>query len=846
MIEMGKMRISAAGGVVAAALMLLAATAAYAQEREAKHVDIEGGPLYESLLEVGRLFDTDIIAPESVVGDRAAPPLSGRFALETALTALLDDTGLSFRRSPNGGIIIAQRQANPRRSQPRPAEAIEPPAESPAVVETIVVTGTKRNLPLQDTYTSVAVVTAEDITRQVLIDVGDFILRTPNVSTFGGLNDTSIRGVNFTGFGRVNQAAAGSVYVDGSPNSFNGNQGAFNLWDVSQIEILRGPQSTTQGRNALAGAIIVATADPEYDFGASARVRIGQEQNRQYSAMVTGPIVPDQVAFRLAADFREVDFDVIDVTTGRDTRFQEAETIRGKLLVEPNAISELRIELNAQYVNTDFGDFNLVAAPVAVGEPGFEDFDPFGNETFTFNRLEFNEVNRFIGEVGYELSDNWSLLLLGTYEDVTRDTEFGSGGISVGEDSTYSGELRATFDYGRLRGWVGAYYFDIDSSSRFTSVFPPFAFGPDPAGSLLSLAFLRSEEIVNSAAFFDLSFDLNAAWSFNVGARYDTEELTDNGNQGSITSDPPDCVLTEGALAGLPCTDIFPINNDEPIDADYDAFLPRASLTYRFDEARSLTFGIQRGYRAGGVYTRIVPGLAPSVESFEPEFLTNYELSFRSTWLDDRLTFNANLFYAEWSDQQIFVNGPSGSASDFLILNIGSSEFYGGELQLSVAATDELEFTVGLGLLETEITEFPFAVDGNGDPVNPADPRFASLAGNEFPNAPAESFSFQASYEHPGGAFASATLAYSGSRFSDVTNLPLNEVGSYTLVNTRFSYRFRRFEASVYVDNLFDERFVTLKRLGSVNLGSGLEERTGRDLKVNDPRIVGFELRVDF
>lgn len=160
------------------------------------------------------------------------------------------------------------------------------------------------------------------------------------------------------------------MYVDGATGSFNANQGASNLWDVNQVEILRGPQSTVQGRNVLAGALIINTADPEYDFRSKVRAITGSEETYQFSGMITGPILEEQVAFRLAADYREQDFGVTNALSDDNALFQEALTLRGKLLFEPEAIAGLRVELIGSYADTNFAEFGTVDAPPPLARTG--------------------------------------------------------------------------------------------------------------------------------------------------------------------------------------------------------------------------------------------------------------------------------------------------------------------------------------------------------------------------------------------------------------------------------------------------------------------------------------------
>ncbi len=721
--------------------------------------------------------------------------------------------------------------------------------DSDVLIDEVIVTGTKRNLTLQDTQTSVALITERDIERQALFDVEDILLRTANVSTdaSGALNNLSIRGITLTGVGFAGTGATANVYVDGSPNSFNANQGAANLWDVTQVEILRGPQSTVQGRNALAGAVVINTADPDYELGADFRILAGNESKQQYSGVFNAPLIDDRLAFRLSADYREIDFDILNVETGNNTRFQEALTTRAKLLWEPTDL--LRLELSYQYIDSEFGEFNQVVAPGPVGTPEFDAFDPFGQVTHgQRERFEFNTVSRYGLDLTYELSEAWTLYGLATFEDSQRDTDFGALGDADAPDDTAQIELRAAFDYGRLTGWVGAYYFDTEGSFRSVFSFPTAVFGiPSiPPDAIVVFDTFQEDSTENRALFADVTYELSETWSFNVGARYDREDFSDTGLTGATVSNPPGCIFDPAVpgIGGLPCSSLFPPPADAPTTADFSAFLPRGAAIYRFDDLRSLSFTIARGYRAGGSYIRAVPGESVELLDFDPEFLTNYEFAFRSQWPNQALTLNANLFFSEWEDQQVTVPGPSGAVLDTLILNVGSAEIYGLELELRKSLSESLDLFATLGLVQTEFQDFPFAVDANGDPLNPDDPVYANLAGNEFNSAPQATLAVGLSYESPKGLFLSGNASYASSQFSDVTNLPENKVGDYTLVNARAGYRWDTVSVAFFVDNLFDERFVGRQGLSSVSTSTGVAEPNSAPFfVVNDPRVYGIELR---
>ncbi|MEO0461517.1 MAG: TonB-dependent receptor [Pseudomonadota bacterium] len=719
----------------------------------------------------------------------------------------------------------------------------------------IIVTGTKQNISIQKEEASVAVITQRAIEDQALFDFRDALLRTANVSTLGGdtINNLSIRGVQLSGVGFTGSGATAQVYVDGAPSSFNGNQGAANLWDVAQVEILRGPQSTIQGRNALSGAVVINTADPEYEWGVRARGIVGTENTYRASAMVTGPIIADQLAFRLAADYSEQDFEVTNELTGDNALFQEALTLRGKLLFEPEFAPGLRLELTASYVDTDFGEFGTVNAPAPVTDPSFADFDPLGDVTFNPNaRMESNKVWRGIANLEYDVSDNWTLIGIGTIEDVNRFTVFGANGFSESQDRVYSGEARAAFDYGNISGWIGGYYFDavVPNELGFAGAFDLIGVPTDPAGSTFLLASTQVESTENYAIFGDVSIELSEKWSINLGARYDWETFTNTGLTGDITVDPSNCVVAPflPGIGGLPCAALIPVSNEPPTTADFEAFLPRASVTYNFDEDRSLAFVVARGYRAGGSIFFAGTGGAGTTVPFDPEFLTNYELALRTQWFDQRLTVNANIFFTDWSDQQVSVPGTA-TTSPFnsIVVNAGTSELYGLELDASFEATPELDLFASAGLLSAEFTNFPFAVDFDGNPTNPADPTFANLAGFSFPAAPEFNASAGFSYRSDSGFFATATGSYTSSQFSDVTNLEANESEDLFLVNARVGYRTGPFEMAVFANNLFDSQVLTRQGRFTVAPTGGFPAPNGNPFFVrNDPQVIGVQAGVNF
>ncbi|MEM8934843.1 MAG: TonB-dependent receptor [Pseudomonadota bacterium] len=815
---------------------------------ETRGINIPAGPLAQSITSVSEQFDVPIVVPDALVAGKVGPSVSGQFTLEQALARVLDGSGLEAQVEDNGGVTIieAETAGTDRGNRPRQLR----------LDQTVIVTGTKKNLSIQDTQTSVSVVTDEIINQRAIFELSDIFLRTANVTETNGPFSFSIRGISSGGVGGAGTGRTANVYLDNAPASLNGLSSAFNLWDIDQVEILRGPQSTTQGRNALAGAVVLQSADPEYEFGAKARALIGNDNTYQVSGMVTGAIIPDQLAFRVSADYREQDFESFNAVQMTPEGASDATTLRAKLLVEPNAIPDLRVELSAQYV--DFftsGDGSGVLLP-PPGSPEEVGFDPFDlvNYDFRGGTVE-NENLRLLADVTYDLTDNWTSQIVATYDDTERFINNATG-PDLRVEETYTVDVRAIFDYDRWTGWIGGYYFNEDLDSNTDQSFDVTQLGGtiSPPGTPVVFQQTRSAQTENYAIYGDVSYDVSDKITLNFGARFDTEEVTDTGFASNLFADVAGgapCLIDVPAFSLVgPCDLVFALSGlegeDPQGDSTYEAFLPRGGVIFDIDDTKSISFMVQRGYRAGGlfVFTDADTNIQ-QIGTFDAEFLTNYEMAWRSTWLDDRLTLNANAFFSTWSDQQVRVQEPN--SIEPLILNAGESELYGLELEANFDIAPFLSVYGSLGLVQTEFTEFPFAVDESGAPTNPSDPTFANLAGNEFGSAPNVTGSVGVSYDNETGIFGSAILSFRGDQYTDVTNLEINETDSYVIMNARLGYQTDYWKISAFVDNLFDEQFLRTNLLEAVDPETGTVVVPNiRRNNISQPRHFGVEIEAAF
>ncbi|EAT13218.1 TonB-dependent receptor [Bermanella marisrubri] len=718
--------------------------------------------------------------------------------------------------------------------------------QATAYFESVVVTGQKTERSLQDTVDSVKIIDAEQLEDERLTDIYDVFDRSPNVAQVTGTgNSFTIRGIDALGVSGGGNSYLASMYLDGAPLSYRALKQGTSVWDVSQVEILRGPQSTLQGRNSLAGAILIRTEDPTYDTDAKARLIAGSHGRKEVAVAAGGSIIDDELAFRIAAEKREFDGYIENPNRDENANYSEGHNVRAKVLFEPNAIENLKV-LFTHHQNDD---------EVGVPWQSLNSPDRYDDPQVYFNDRTREKVKgqHNILDASYRINNNLTFNAITSHSDVDYHYDWdGDTGADLNavliddrNEETLTQEFRINISYDNLTGVVGAYYSDlaVDDFSKGNRLINLAEYGIN-ADALIALgasqgvtldentaAFLTSQypeygelyyesgfetDVTTQALFADFTYSLNQNIDILAGVRYDTEE---QGNQSSdvvtLETDLPDPAAvgaqveqSQGAAAGQQAAGAIQLINGylvnfvdgangtkPPVDDDFAAWLPKLGVTYHFTDDVSSSFVAQRAYRSGGVGVNLAEG---RVFTYDPEYVNNYEFSTRTMWLDGMLSANTNIFYLDWTDQQVEIRGDKGQF-DTDTVNAGESNVKGAEIEL-MYYDGMFSSYFGLGHSRTEFTKFMDDED--------------NLEGRSFTNAPEWTANIGATYRTLNGFILNANANYQDSSYVRVNpNLgqgttfdPKND--ARTIVNTSIGYEWSKFKITLAVDNLLDEEYV--------------------------------------
>ncbi|MEM7427071.1 MAG: TonB-dependent receptor [Pseudomonadota bacterium] len=747
-------------------------------QKKAQFFSFKPQPLAQALTKFSNQTGIQVAYSSPELDGRSTKGFSGEFEPQEALKLLLDGSKVSHRFTYEDSVVVQVAQTAPGRAN-----------DGEIALDTIVVEGELLDRNIQKTQTSVTVVTGEELESRSDTDLRDVIDRTAGVSSSARGIGIVVRGIDERGVAGNAGGGAGSTVttsVDGARiSNFNRRSTTFiPTWDLEQVEILRGPQSTQTGRNALAGAVIIRSKDPTYDQEFKIRGGVGKGKTFQGAVAFNQPIIDDILAVRIAAEFNRTDGFVINPTLGRDDEAEvRNKNIRAAIRFDPTENFSAILKFSYLDALDGFASSDPTFFPrrVTLTNEKTEDRGTYKNTNL---RMSFN-VNEYV-----------SLTSETTYID--RKFRFNGDAGGAGNEGFLSDnnpgrsveqEVKVIYKDDRLNAVLGGFLSDIRDEANAMAVAPSSALSPFLPPFTITASVPAQTDVLNLAVFGEAELTVLEKIRLIVGGRYDYEKEKFFRNSTFRATNP----------AFQP---LLPADTSELTSTSFDAFLPKAGIVFDFTDEASLGFTYQRGYRAGGAGFNIFQNRQ---FEFKQEFTDNFELALRSQWFDKRLTLNANAYYIYWKDQQVQIFGASGDPRDITTENAGRSELYGGEIEMRASPTPRLDLYGSFAFVQTRFKDFVSAG--------------VQLAGNEFRNAPRFTAAFGGTFRFDYGFYVAADGNYKSASFSDAQNTAAFRSDDRFLVDVRAGVKTENFDVFAYVKNLFNETYAAERALNSVTIG---------------------------
>jgi outer membrane receptor protein involved in Fe transport len=697
-----------------------------------------------------------------------------------------------------------------------------------AVIEEVIVTSQKRAENIRDVPISVSALDGEALKTNNIANMNDLSLYTPNVKFQVTPNSTfiNIRGLG-TGENRGFEQSVGLV-IDGV---YYG-RGDFMLGgtlDMARIEVLRGPQGTLFGKNTIAGALNIATGQPENEFHGDVDAMRGDFNHQRYRGAITGPL-SDTLSWRLAFQDESRDGYIYNTAVNEYHADLNNQMARAKLLWEPtdNFSATLGVDVNEV---SQRGDGYQISHVVGDHLEVYQAADPEAEADGTNFRASTDD-ERSGGEReidGQTLNLSWDI---GDYNltaitgmagmDVRQDVDADFSAhrfLFLGYLDTYeqfSQELRLTSPPGDVEYVAGLYYFrsrfqvnnSIESYAEGAPIFLGPAFGaPAAASGILSgplggIVGTFTGPVIDDAS--RKSFDQTAtAWAgFGQATWYVTDRWSLIGGlrYGEETKDVNMSLSFDNT--GLLFSQILGEEEYDIVDSRTETdFSPKFSTKFDFNDDINIYATYAEGFKSGGFNAQ-----APTASNvqFEPEEATTYELGSKMRLLDGAMTLNVGLFSTDFNNLQVTIfNG-----TQFVVGNAATARTRGFEFDGMWLPFENAMLTFSGGYTDAKYVSYPDGpcwADGDGEagpnPLERSEPNdstpdptdsqcFQDLSGQPLTRAPEWNGSLGLDYGFaiPNVSWRLLTgvnFLYQSETFLNLDNDPLDLQESTTQINAK-------------------------------------------------------------
>jgi len=692
---------------------------------------------------------------------------------------------------------------------------------SSLVIEEIIVTARKRDESIQDVPEAVTAIAAQlrESSVRRIDDIQNFapnliIGRSPGIGSGAGI---TIRGISTLDVDKSLEPPVG-VVMDGM---FLGTASGVLLenFDIERIEVLRGPQGTLFGKNTTGGVLNIIRTPVTMEYGADISMTIGDFGRQDFKAVINVPIIEDKMGLKIFGASIQSDGHVYNSTLKRDVGGDDKVNLGFAAQWEPN--ENLSIKLHHEIMNDQseqgaYVNRNTVGMlACTITQIGFDPYNgcekdandgPDLTESDGSNFSD-NEYKTTILTVNYD-TENFLYTFISTDRDMDEQNmqDFDGSPARLLRMNYYndwhqkSNEFRITSQFSDKFEFVaGIYDWEVDYTQRWDVGDLHYRLSqlglPYPGYTPTTLNSNGQSQVTESIAiFFSGDWHINDKLTLTAGFRWTEEEKDFIGGDRGMPWDPQS---PDGDI--IPNT-IPPLFNPRPYQGKWDETTPKIGVRYQPNDDLMFYASYSEGFKSGGFFGRQANfNIDPS---YEPEYLKNIELGWKSTLMDGRMIFNGSIFEAKYEDKQESILIPVDLSNVATVVrNASSLDMTGLELELVYQISESWDIMVNAGFMDTEYADY-FA-DLTGDQI------VTDNSGLTPRNTPDSTYGATTSYVTPlGNGELKTRLSY---RFrdsveSDASNNSLGTLDTLEDLSATISFSMDEYTISVWGRNLTDER----------------------------------------
>ncbi len=687
-------------------------------------------------------------------------------------------------------------------------------ADATAQLDDVVVTAEKKEESIQKIPATITALSAKQVNEFRLWNSKQLTAIVPNMySNNSGdeRNVTSIRGITTTSY-----EPAVATYIDGV-NQFSLDTYIATLFDVERIEVLRGPQGTLYGRNAMGGVINIITKQPTNSTNAFAEVNIGNHNQQRYLLGFRTPLIKDKLFFGVAGVYNARDG--FYTNTLYDKSYDKLHTFTGNYYLKYLPAANWQITFNVKHQeNRNDGTFPLsgtvedaFSSPYKIQQNAVAKMiDNTFNASLSVNHagtgFNFSSLTAWQNNHRY-----YNAPLDGDFSPLDAITIVNNYGNKWNNVKVLTQEFRFTSPANTASAFkwtAGVYFFHQDIPNKQATHYGTDAgiFGvPDTNFSTINISTGKNNGL---AVYGQLTYSITKKLDLIGGLRYDYENRKLD-VEGEYAKDG------EAPFVTLP---------DTSAKINFNAISPKLGLSYAASSNTNLYVTYSRGFRTGGLTQLSSDPSQPPLYPYKPEYSNNIEAGIKNSFLHDKLQLNITAFYTHVTDAQV----PTLILPDAITVtkNTGKLNSKGAELELAATPAKGLQLNYNFGYTDAKYKSLKISQNGEAVDLNGKKQIFTP----DVTSMLAAQYAYTINKKHQLSFVVRGEWSYIGNTYFDLANTI--KQSAYSLFNTRVGISIKHIDLFFWMQNITGKKYIAYAYdFGAVHLG--------------DPKTYGVTMRMN-